>query len=619
MKYLLLLVFYSLSLLASELDTLLENYQTESELSKKTKDESAGHLTIYTRDDLELMQVETLKDILKTIPFFRYLENRIAQPDLLNLDPVLSSSKSIRIYLNQNELILPIFGSGTSLFGNIDMDFIDHVEIYEGSSSFKFGVEPATITIRLYSKLAKRDAGSRVKLLVASHGSQKENIYTSGFLNDSDMAYFVYANHTTDKQNVYHLNSESLKRNHYKNHFYASFSNETQKLELQAISSKNDAFVGAVPYGVPQNSQVENQFINLAYSANLLNKSLLFKLSYIQTDSLYNAHYKTALPASLGGYSQVEQRDKGSVFTAIVEKKYKLQNNTVHVGLQYRKKTFDFSDLKYDGVPAVYNQPYNKEDIYSLSLEDTIALSSNNILKLFFMQQKYIELENERPKQLSVSHIYSDDNFVLKTFVLRQEYIADPYATAQDHIGNPALKSELYHSYTQEINYETAQTVWKLVYGYTKIKNFLLPDASGKMQNAQDAMKIYYMQASLDYLFRKKDKIQLQFDYQKFLPFATRGKIYHRDYLLRMVNSVSKYDFFNEIVINSGFENLKTGYDYSAGVTYRHTKDLHFKLKGENIFNRGLTRKYTYNILSAQQIEVPVIEQKFMLSMEYLF
>ncbi len=616
MKYLLLLIL-TLSLQANELDTLLENYQTESELSKKTKDESAGHLTVYTRDDLELMQVETLKDILKTIPFFRYLENRIAQPDLLNLDPVLSSSKSIRIYLNQNELILPIFGSGVSIFGNIDMDFIDHVEIYEGSSSFKFGIEPATITIRLYSKRAKHDAGSRVKFLTASHGSHKENIYTSGFFND--MEYFVYANHSTNKQDVYHRNGESLKRDHQKNHFYASFSDDIQKVEIQALSAQNDAFVGAVPYGVPQDSKAENKFFNLAYSANLLQKSLLFKLSYIQTESLYNANYRTALPAILGGYSQVEQRDKGSVFTAIVEKKYQLYNHTVNVGLQYRKKTFDFSDLKYNGVPALYNQAYNKEDIYSLSIEDTLALSLNNRVKLFFMQQKSVELENESPQQLSISHIYTDDSLVFKTFVSRQEYISDPYATAQDHIGNPSLKPELYHSYTQEINYETAQALWKMVYGYTKIHNFLIPDASGKMQNAQEAMKIYYMQASLDYVFRKKDKLQFQFDYQKFLPFETRGKLHHRNYLVRMTNSVSKYDFFNEIVMNSGYENLKTGLDYSAGLTYRHTKDLHFKLKGENIFNKGLTRKYIYNITSGQQIEVPVIEQKFMLSMEYLF
>lgn len=617
MKYLFLLLLYCISINANEIDTLLANYQTESELSLKTKDESAGHLTVYTRDDLELMQVETLQDILKSIPFFRYLENRIAQPDLLNIDPVLSSSKSVRVYLNQNELILPIFGSGISLFGNIDMDFIDHVEIYEGFSSFEFGIEPASIIIRLYSKVAKRDAGSRVKFLTASHGSHKENVYTSGFSND--LEYFIYANHSSNNQDVYTLNSESLKRNHQKNHFYASLSNDTQKLELQALSAQNDAFVGSVPYALPQDAQVKNKFVNVAYSANLYNKSLLLKLSYIQTDSVYNAKYRTALPIALGGYSQVEQRSKGSVLTAIIEKKYQFDAHKLNVGLQVRRKTFDFSDLKYDGVQTPYNQVYKKEDIYSFILEDTIALSAHHKLGLFFMEQRYKELENDVVRQFNLSHIYSDNQLIFKTFVSRQMFEPDPYTTAQDHTGNPSLKPEGYLAFTQEMNYQRAQTLYKLVYGYTKIKNFLIPNSNGVMQNAQEKMKIYYAQASADYKFRKKDKLQFQFDYQKFLPFEGKGTIHHYNYLLRMINSVAKYDFFNEVVINHGYENLKTGYDYSAGVTYRHTKDLHFKLKGENIFNRGLTRKYTYNILSGAKIEVPVIEQKFMLSMEYLF
>jgi iron complex outermembrane receptor protein len=51
------------SLYANDIDSLLSDYAQESELSIKTKDESAGSLVIYTRDDLERMQVESLRDI----------------------------------------------------------------------------------------------------------------------------------------------------------------------------------------------------------------------------------------------------------------------------------------------------------------------------------------------------------------------------------------------------------------------------------------------------------------------------------------------------------------------------------------------------------------------------
>ena len=144
---------------------------------KKTKDESAGNLIVYTRDDLERMQVESLKDILKSLRGFTYLENRFGQPDILNADPITYYSKSVRIYLNENELLTSLSGSGFIIFGDMEMDFIDHVEIYEGFPSFDIGVEPATIVIRLYTKSPKHDeGGGRVKAMLGSHGTNKENV-----------------------------------------------------------------------------------------------------------------------------------------------------------------------------------------------------------------------------------------------------------------------------------------------------------------------------------------------------------------------------------------------------------------------------------------------------------
>ena len=50
MKFLLgLLLLCSAAVYAENLDSLLQEYQKESELSIKTKNESAGHLLVYTR------------------------------------------------------------------------------------------------------------------------------------------------------------------------------------------------------------------------------------------------------------------------------------------------------------------------------------------------------------------------------------------------------------------------------------------------------------------------------------------------------------------------------------------------------------------------------------------
>ncbi|ADN08973.1 TonB-dependent receptor plug domain-containing protein [Sulfurimonas autotrophica] len=605
---------------ANGLDALLEDYKTESELSKKTKDENAGHLIVYTRDELERMQVESLKDVLKSIRFFRYLENRVGEPDMINLDPVVFSSKSIRIYLNDNELVLPITGSGFSMFGNIDMDFVDHVEIYEGFPSFDFGIEPATVVIRLYSKEAKRDAGTRVKVLGASHGSNKENVYNAGFA--EDVAYFVYANHSQNKQDTYTVNSQNVKRDMTTNHFYGSLEKESYKVELNAFATKHDGFLGLLPYAVPNDTNMEKKFINASFGSKFQNDSLTFNLSYINSYGSYDAAYSA--PVVFGGYSLIEQKYDSEVLTAIVKKKFQISNHTLSVGVQYRYKKFDLDDVKYDSVQSPVQQKYDNENIYSLFLEDAVSLSENNLVCLSVMQQHYDRnkaMKDEDISQLRLSYIYSNKKWISKTFLASQKFVPEPFMTAEAHVGNPKLEPEKYLSLTQETSYTNEQTLSKLILGYAKTKNFLVSDASGVMQNAKDDFITYYSALEFNYFFRKKDKLQLQFDYAKLkFPGDSSGVVEHYNYLIRMVNSISKFDIFNELVINHGFENLDTGYDYSAGVKYSVTPDLHINVKGENIFNAGLTRKYYYNITpTPKQLEVPVIEQKFMVSMEYLF
>ncbi len=624
MKYLFILaILYASTVCASEIDALLEKYKSESELSKKTKNENAGHLIVFTRDDLERMQVETLKDVLKSTRFFRYLENRVGEPDMLNIDPILYSSKSVRVYLNDNELVLPVTGSGFLLFGNMDMDFIDHVEVYEGFPSFEFAIEPATVVIKLYTKVPQRDAGSRIKGLVASHGSHKENIYTAGFTSNN-IAYFAYANHKENKRDTYAVDAQTVKRDQNINQFYASFEKGKSKVELHALTSNNDAFLGIVPYAVPKSTNLEHRFFNASYTLKSDDETLSVRASYIYSDGKYNANYPSALPAFLGGYSDFKQKNKTDTFTTVLKKKFIIDAHTVSIGLQYRYKNFQFDDIQTDNIASPYSQKYNKENIYSLFIEDSILLSEHDLLGLSVMQQHYDrnkDMEDETVTQLRLSYIHNKDNWIAKTFLSRQEFIPEPYMTAAAHVGNVDLLPEIYSAATQEISYKNTQTLSKIVFGYGNTRRFMIQDfTSGQMVNSKNDLGTYYAAVEFNYLFRKKDKLVLQADYVKIAGTDTNEDVKHYDYLVRMLNTVGKFDIFNELVINKGFENLDTGYDYSAGIKYRVTPDMHIGFKGENIFNTGLTRKYYYNLVPTQkQLEVPVIEQKFMLSMEYLF
>jgi iron complex outermembrane receptor protein len=623
MQFLLLFIFL-FSLIdaeAQDLDNLLHLYQSESELSTKTKDENAGSLLIYTRDDLERMQVETLQDILKSTRFFRYFENRLAEPDLLNADPMAYSSQSIKIYLNDTELFLPAFGTGLVLFGNIDMDFIDHVEIYEGFPSFEYAIDPALLIIKLYTKTPQRDAGSRVKFLMASHNSNKENVYTSD-ITENDLAYFVYANHSDNLQDTYTLQDETLKRDTHTNHFYASLEKNAYKLEFNALKKRQNIFLGKFPYAVPKTATRDHSYINATLSHTLLeDKSLSFMLSYMAHSGTSKSLYSTPVPYV--NASQIEQSGFGNALTFITKKAFSFAKHTFSTGVQYRHKYFRFDNVKHDGVQGSAGQKYDREDIYSLFLEDAYHLTQNDLLCLSVMGQYYTRnngMKSESPLQLRLSYIKSLHKLTAKTFLSRQELIPEPYTTASEYIGNPDIKKETIRSAIQEFHYHTKQIVSKLILAYTQLDGFVVADNTGILHNSQKATKTYAASLELSYHFRKKDKFDVRAESLRLTGTDANTDATHINYLFRMLNSVAKFDIFNELIINTGYQNTHNGYDYSAGIKYAYNPDLHISFKGENIFNRGIKRKYLYAIPpSSKYISVPVVEQKFMLSLEYLF
>ena len=623
LTFLLLFPFLITSLYAQNLDSLLSSYKSASELSKKTKDENAGNLIVYTRDDLERMQVESLQDLLKSQRFFRYLENRLGEPDLLNNDPLAYSSKAVKIYLNDTELTNPIAGTGIITFGNIAMDFIDHVEIYQGFPSFEFAIEPAVLVIKLYTKSPKKDAGSRIKALVGTNGSNKENIYTAD-VTENNIGYFLYANH--EDQNRYKRSAEdkTLKRDVHTNHFYGSFEKESTKLELNALKIKRDEFLGVLPYAVPENSKKEQSHFTATLSTKLLSdKSLSLHADYLQTSGEYKATYSPALPAFFGGFSSFEQPYNSQALTLLAKKEYHFAKNSLSLGLQFRHKSFQFSKIKEDGVENTTPQKYTGENIYSLFIEDSYAFTQNDLLSLSFMQQHYQRNNNVKsmsPQQLRLGYIKSLQHFTSKTFLNKQQLVPEPYMTAEPYIGNPDLGPATYTGGTQEFSYKTKEHFSRLMFGYTQIKDFLVPNKVGKIQNSQKELSTYVASLEYKYHFRKSDELHLEANLLKLDGTDIALDTTHINYLIRILNSFSKLNIFNELIINKGYDSKQIEYNYSVGAKYAVTQDLKVTFKGDNVFNKGLTRDYMYAILpTTKSLTVPVVEQKFMFGMEYLF
>ena len=108
---------------------LMQEYRDASELSRKTKVESLGHMSVFTRDELDYYQYNKLSDILKGLSFSNYEVGRYGWYNLFGTGTRSEPVTSLRLYLDDHELSVAVLGSPTILWGELPLDMIDHVEV----------------------------------------------------------------------------------------------------------------------------------------------------------------------------------------------------------------------------------------------------------------------------------------------------------------------------------------------------------------------------------------------------------------------------------------------------------------------------------------------------------
>jgi len=617
------LFFILISLQAKDISTLLNEYELASDLSYKTKNESAGNLIVYTRDDLERMQAITLKDILKSMRFFSYFESRLAQPDFQNLDPISNNSKSIRLFLNNHEMLSPLGGSGFIYFGDMELDFIDHIEIYTGFPSLDFSIEPAFVIIKLYTKSAEHDEGGRIKALVGSNNSNLYNIYYSDKL--QDFSYFSYLGRYDNKRKGEKHNVSNLKKDQLRERFYGSVSNEEHSIQLHAVQSRNDAFMGVNVGNTIIDNSFNYSYFNLSSRSSFLNNSLHLNASYTKIDSLYNEKYTSPqLPAN--SVINFENPVSEESFTLLLQKSFTLNNHTISLGAQYRYKYFDITNVQINNVPIDTPQVYNNEDIYSIYLQDLYTISSTQNFIVSIMNQQYKRNSNvDEPNniQARMGYNYMDTNYIAKSVLSYQQFASEPYMIVSPAYGNADLISENYISATQELGYKTDTTLSNIVLMYSQLQNYPVIDYStAKVTNNTTNLDIMSAALEFKYFFRDKDKLELNYNYSNAHALYSNDRSKISSVLIRMLNTYYGFDIFNEIIYIEGTFIPKSSIDYSSAIQYKVTKDLSLHVKGENLFNSGVEGIYLNGVTQDGKndyVSTQIIEKKVWFGLEFLF
>ncbi len=461
LKKVLLVMLLGASLYAESIDDLLGMVEKKSDLSEKTKLANSGVSFIWSRDDLERMQITNLKQILNTIYPFGYDENRYGLVDPLTYNanqPFLSST--IRLYINNQEITTGLYGSGIFLMGDANIDWVDHVEIYTENPTYEYSTESTITLIKLYTKSVAKDEGSMLKVAGGSYGASTLDGYNAGYIDA--WSYFVFGLTANDKREKHYSHTTELSRDKKVNSVVATLHKGNTNILLNAFTQDRDGFMSASLDATPEKSKLYANYIHLGIDSKIENFSYLFTASYTKTESdmlddvtpIPSAPYYGRFPID-----SVQSYTHSYVLTGEVKYKYHKENNTLLTGLKYRTKRAKWDKSLINGENTLTDDHTEVQDVATLYVENQYALHKNSIFTLGIEYQRVENrntVQNDNFLMYRVGHTYTTDNWIVKTFyshtlstlepylVKSATFVAHPYSYYQPSQNDTIVEDVLY-------------------------------------------------------------------------------------------------------------------------------------------------------------------------------
>lgn len=649
--YFLTLLIFQFPINADEnIDTLLDIYAKENDLSKKTKKEAAGNVIIYTKQDLERMQVKSLSELLKSIPFYSYNENKLGYTDLIRESGFPTIGSDARVYINEREVISPFYGNSLGIISKFDLAYIDHIEIYTGVTSFEFGVEPASMVIRLYTNNPNREVGGKLKTAYGTNNSNETSVAYADIFDD--FSYYAYLN-------VKNTNEDSINkasRDKQSKHIFLSLQDDTNRIEYNRVEAKTDLFLEGIGGGdgSPDVNDTDASYNLLGWYSTYFEERLSFSLDYISDKSMTKQSDSpvldsTTVPAQILNplapagstvdlfYDSYSVKQKEKQLSAILKYKESIGNHDLLAGVQYRKKDFEFTEIKANIIapialgevlidksiaPNLFS--FTSEKMYSGFIEDTYSINDSQAI-IAGIKKDYVEpnggLEKQNLSLYRLGYVHVNKDFSFKTFLISSESRFDPnFYTRSNVVGN--LEPQRDDTISIEATWNKNPYTYSINLFKTKQTNRLY--SNNGIQNLEKPFYKQGVSLKNSYSFDNLNRIDTNFYILNTNNTFSNEKDTTYGGYIRILNSIDKFDFYNELIYRDGYEGLDAGFDFNSAITYKHTKDLSISIKGENIFDKALKTSYTTTDSIPPYTKnkvgpISVVTQKFWITMEYRF
>ena len=623
----------SITLYADNIDNLLGMIQKRSDLSEKTKLANSGVSFVWTRDDLNRMQITNLRQIINTIYPFGYDENRYGLVDPLTYNanqPFLSST--IRLYINNQEITTGLYGSGIFLMGDANIDWVDHVEVYTENPTYEYATESTITLIKLYTKSVAKDEGSMIKVAGGSYGASTLDGYNAGYAHN--WSYFVFGLTANDKREKHYSFATELSRDKKVNSVVATLHKGNTNILLNAFTQDRDGFMGASLDATPEKSKLYANYLHLGVDSKIHNFSYLFCADFTKTkaEMLDNVTPISSAPYyGLFPIKSAQTNTRSLVITAGIKYKYHKNNNTLLTGLKYRNKRGRWDKSVINGVNMVANGNRRIQNIATAYMENQYALHKNSIVTIGAEYERVANrdtVQNDNLLMYRVGHTYTTDNWTLKTFYAHTLSTLEPYlvksATFVAH-PNSYYKPSQNDTLVEDILYEKKNNKYELILDYTQGKNYYIPLDKGKIVNYKKTLKMSGIEARWTHFYHNFDKLFVEGGYRiiRNTPKEYFNILQQYRGMVRNINSFGKFDIFNSLIYDRNNISNKNFYNYSAGVQYNYSNSFTFAIKGINLFDDARTSTYTrINPITFQQekeLHISPIDREIRASAKWVF
>ena len=617
---LLILLINTLHAQEDDVQKLLNDFSEKNDLSQKTIDENKGHLVLFTREKLERMHAKTLKDVFKTTPIIYYHENRYALPDPLAgglVEPYRSNF--IRLYVDGVEITQGWMGSGLMLYGDVNIDFVDHIEFYYMIPSFDTSVEPAYLTVFLYSKTPQRDEGGKVNLTGGSRGYNSQSI--SFGEQKKDMSYMINFSHTDDqRETIENGTSTPLSRDFERTQLFSYIKTDDQIFHLQVMKKNTDSLAGMSYDATPLVSQIDYLNLHMDYGVDFSEHwHAQFAYDWLKTDMTQLDELALFWPDAMGSNSFNGQY-KNSTYTGEVTYKKDIGKNRITAGIKGRYKELD--SFEYEGQDALVS-PFTTEQIVTVFVQNQYALSEDQLLTLGISYNGITRnggVEDDSLLQLRLGYIYTSEHWSYKTYLYRTQFALEPFTRYLELEDYQDVNLQTTIGITQELGYSDENYRLKLML-------YILEDENGLLQNniegASGNTKYTTTIFNYDYDFDTNNKINVQLYYANYKNIFNLDELEDISGYFSSINSYENFDFYNGVVWHTNSLDWKNYFDVTSSISYNVNKDLTLTLKGQNLLDKAketnLFRVDPATGAMLTPLQISPIDQRVTLELEYLF